>query len=137
MTENTGRPCQAERVTQPITITLEGWTGPWSKDDKDANFKADVAAHAHLDPLSTIGNLSNSIDVPVGSIVHYVLCRWASEGSSGLLELGPRMARRLREPMRAAEQADTDEARLAAYEQVRQMIEWLNVPLDDPDAYPG
>jgi hypothetical protein len=137
VTASIERPCQSDRVTQPITITLAGWTGPWPDDDKDANFKAEIAAHANLDPLSTIGNLSSSIDVPVGSLVHYVLCRWASEGSSGLLELGPRMARRLREPFRAAEQDNTDEARLAAYEQVRQMIEWLNVPLDNPDAYPG
>ena len=136
MTASIGSPCQSEWVTEPTTITLEGWTGPWPDDDKDANFKAEIAAHAHLDPLSTIGNLSHSIDVPVGSIVHYILCRWASEGSSGLLELGPRMARRLREPLREAEEAGTDEARLAAYEQVRQMIEWLNVPLDNPEAYP-
>ena len=73
--------------------------------------------------------------VPVGAIVHYVLCRWASEGSSALLELGPRMTRRLREPFETAEAEDTDEARLAAYEQVRQMIEWLNFPLDNPEVY--
>ena len=72
------------------TLTLAGWTGPWPEDDKDANLKADIAAHAHLDPLSTITNLSTNVDVPVGAIVHYVLCRWASEGSSALLELGPR-----------------------------------------------
>ena len=82
------------------TLTLTGWTGPWPEDDKDANLKADIAAHAHLDPLSTITNLSNNVDVPVGAIVHYVLCRWASEGSSALLELGPRMVRRLQEPSR-------------------------------------
>lgn len=117
------------------TVTLEGWTGPWPDDDKDANFKADIAAHAHLDPLNTIGNLSQSVGVPVGSIVHYVLCRWASEGSSGLLELGPRMTRRLREPFEVAEEAGTDEARLAAYQQVKQMIDWLNVPLDHPEVY--
>ncbi len=117
------------------TLTLAGWTGPWPDDDKDANFKADVAAHAHLDPLSTITNLSNSTGVPVGALVHYVLCRWASEGSSALLELGPRMTRRLREPFVEAEAADTDEARLAAYEQIRQMVEWLNVPLDHPEVY--
>ncbi len=118
------------------TLTLIGWTGPFDDDDKDANFKAEIASHAHLDPLATITNLSNSIDVPVGAIVHYVCARWATEGSSGLLELGPRMARRLREPFRDAEAADSDDARLAAYEQVRQMIEWLNVPLDTPEAYP-
>ena len=119
-----------------ITLTVNGWTGPWPDDDKDANFKAEIAAHAHLDPLATITNLSDNIDVPVGALVHYVLARWATEGSSGLLELGPRMTRRLREPFVVAEEANTDDARLAAYEQVRQIVEWLNVPLDQPDVYP-
>ncbi len=119
-----------------INLTLIGWTGPWPEDDKDANFKADIAAHAHLDPLGTVSTLAESIGVPVGAIVHYVLSRWATEGSSALLELGPRMTRRLREPFSEAEEADTDEARLAAYEQVRQMVEWLNVPLDQPEIYP-
>ena len=117
------------------TLELTGWTGPWPTDDEDANLKADIAAHAHLDPLSTIRALSDSIDVPVGAIVHYVLCRWASEGSGALLELGPRMVRRLQEPFAAAEVADTDDARRAAYEQVRQMVEWLIVPLDRPEVY--
>lgn len=119
-----------------MTLTLTGWTGPWPDDDKDANFKAEIAAHAHLDPLATINTLSESIGVPVGAVVHYVLARWATEGSGGLLELGPRMARRLREPFTVAEAADTEEARRAAYEQVRQMVEWLNVPLDQPEVYP-
>ena len=88
-----------------------------------------------LDPLSTITNLSNNVDVPVGAIVHYVLCRWASEGSNALLELGPRMVRRLQEPFETAEVTDTDEARLAAYEQVRQMVAWLNFPLAHPEVY--
>lgn len=121
---------------EPTTIRLERWTGPWPEDDEDANFKADIAAHAHLDPLSTIEAMSARIDVPVGAIVHYVLARWATEGSSGLLELGPRMARRLREPFLEAEEEGSDEARLAAYEKTRRMVEWLNVPLDHPTVYP-
>jgi hypothetical protein len=123
-------------VTDDSLIRVEGWTGPWTDDDPDANFKTDIAAYAHLDPLSTLGNLAEAIDVPVGSIVHYVLAKWATEGSNGLLELGPRMARRLREPFVAAEAADSDEARLEAYETVRQIVEWLNVPLDQPEVYP-
>jgi len=119
------------------TVTIAGWSGPWPADDPDANFKADIAAYSHLDPLSTITNLSDSIDVPVGAIVHYVLAKWATEGSGGLLELGPRIARRLKEPFDRAEAAATDEARLAAYDQARQMIEWLNLPLDRPDVYPA
>ena len=117
-------------------VQIEGWNGPWPDDDKDANFKADIAAYAPLDPLSTLRNLGDSIDVPVGAIVHYVLAKWATEGSGGLLELGPRMARRLREPFVAAEETNTDEARLEAYETVRQIVEWLNIPLDQPEVYP-
>ncbi len=123
-------------MTDENLLQLEGWIGPWADDDPDANFKADIAAYAALDPLRTIGNLSNSIDVPVGAIVHYILAKWATEGSGGLLELGPRMAKRLREPFVAAEEADTDEARLEAYETARQIVEWLNVPLDQPEIYP-
>ena len=117
------------------TITLEGWRGPWTDDDKDANLKADIALYAHVDPLKTVKGLSDSIDVPVGAIVQYVLARWASEGASGLLELGPTMSRRLQAVCTDAEEGGSDEARLAAYNQLRQMISWLNYPLDHPDVY--
>jgi len=117
------------------TITLEGWRGPWPDDDKDANLKADIALYSHVDPLRTVRGLSQSIDVPVGAIVHYVLARWASEGASGLLEIGPTMSRRLLEVCTDAEAAGSDEARLAAYQQLRQMISWLNYPLDHPEVY--
>lgn len=122
--------------SEPTELRLERWTGPWADDDPDANFKADIATHAGLDPLHTLGNLSRSIDVPVGALVHYVLAKWASEGSAGLLELGPRMARRLQAPVTVAEEADDDDARLAAYHELRQLISWLNVPLDHPEVYP-
>jgi hypothetical protein len=117
------------------TITLEGWRGPWPHDDKDGNLKADIALYAHVDPLRTVRGLSDSIDVPVGAIVHYVLARWASEGASGLLELGPTMSRRLLAVCTDAETDGSDEARLAAYDQLRQMISWLNYPLDHPEVY--
>jgi hypothetical protein len=117
------------------TITLEGWRGPWPDDDKDGNLKADIALYAHVDPLRTVRGLSDSIDVPVGAIVHYVLARWASEGASGLLELGPTMSRRLLAVCTEAETDGSDEARLAAYDRLRQMISWLNYPLDHPEVY--
>ena len=78
-------------------------------------------------------NLADAIDVPVGAVVRYVLARWATEGSGGLLELGPHMARRLWAVCETAESAATDDARLAAYAQLRDMIRWLNLPLDDPE----
>lgn len=116
-------------------VSLDPWTGPWPDDDKDANLKADVALYSKVDPLRTVRGLSESTDIPVGAIVRWVLARWASEGSGGLLELGPTLTRRLQSVWVAAEEAGTDEARLAAYHQLRQMISWLHHPLDHPEVY--
>jgi len=116
-------------------VRFEGWTGPWLDDDPDANFKRDVALYAHVDPLSTLRAMSNAIDVPLGALCQYVLAKWATAGSGGLLELGPTMTRRLAAVCDDAEAADTDAARLAAYAQLRDIISWLRVPLDDPDVY--
>jgi hypothetical protein len=116
-------------------IELQGWDGPWDDDDEDANLKSDVALYSAVDPLRTVGGLSSSTDIPVGAIVHYVLARWASEGASGLLELGPTMTRRLQQVCVDAEESGTDEARLEAFETLRQMISWLHHPLEHPDVY--
>jgi hypothetical protein len=114
------------------TIELVRWTGPWPDDDPDANFKADVALYALLDPLTTIEALSASTGVPVGALVRYVLARWASAGSESLLSAGPSIIERMSATFSDAEQAGTAEARLAAYEVVRQMVAWLRAPLDEP-----
>jgi hypothetical protein len=118
-----------------LVIRLDPWTGPWPPDDKDANLKHDVALYARVDPLRTVRGLSESTNIPEGAIVRWVLARWASEGASGLLELGPTMTRRLNAVCTDAEVADTDEARLAAYHQLRQMLSWLQYPLDNPHVY--
>lgn len=116
-------------------VRLEPWTGPWPDDDPDANFKADVALYALTDPLETIQRLSENLDVPVGALCRYVLAKWATGGSGGLLELGPTMIRRLDAVCQEAEAAGTDAARLVAYEQLGAMVAWLRLPLDQPDAY--
>jgi hypothetical protein len=113
------------------TVALVRWRGPWAEDDPDANFKADLALYANVDPMTTIERLARAIDVPEGAVVHYVLAKWASGGSGGLLELGPTMVHRLWEPVERAERADTNDARLLAYEQLRTMISWLRVPLTE------
>jgi hypothetical protein len=115
------------------SVELRPWTGPWSETDPDANFKADVALYAHVDPMTTVGNLAAAMNLPEGAIVWYVLAKWASAGSGGLLELGPAMVHRLWEPVEQAEADGTDAARLAAYGQLRQMLSWLRLPLVDPD----
>jgi hypothetical protein len=121
--------------TSTSNIDLEPWTGPWDDDDKDANFKADVALYAKVDPLHTVRGLSRSTNVPIGAVVRWVLARWASEGAGGLLELGPTMTRRLEDVCRGADADGSDEAKLAAYAQLRQMISWLHYPLDHPEVY--
>jgi hypothetical protein len=116
-------------------VHLEAWTGPWPDDDRDANLKADVALYSKVDPLRTVRGLSEHTGIPEGAIVRWVLARWASEGASGLLELGPTMTRRLNTVCVDAEMVGTDDARLEAYHQLRQMLSWLQHPLDHPEVY--
>ncbi|MDT9701090.1 DUF6027 family protein [Streptomyces sp. P17] len=117
-------------------VRLRRWKGEWADDDPHANFKSDVVGYGLLEPLDSLHGMSRSLDIPVGALVRYVLARWASGGSGGLLEIGPVMVPRLWEPIAAAERADSDEERLRAYHQLREMIAWLKVPLDDPSVYP-
>ena len=117
------------------SISLTRWEGPWEPDDPDATFKAEVADYCRLDPLVTLDGMSRNLDIPVGALVRYVLARWATAGSGGLLELGPQMVHRLWEPVARAEATGTDDARLAAYDELRGLLSWLKVPLDDPSVY--
>jgi hypothetical protein len=119
------------------TVDLVGWDGPWDEDDPDANFKSDVALYGHVDPMETISNLAAAMGLPEGAVAHYVLAKWASAGSGGLLELGPSMVYRLWAVVARAEEEGTSHARLAAYEQLRQMISWLRLPLLDDGADSG
>jgi uncharacterized protein DUF6027 len=119
------------------TIEIVGWDGPWQRGDPDANFKADVALYSHVDPMATISRLAGALNMPEGAVVHYVLAKWASAGSGGLLELGPTMVHRLWAPVEEAEERGTDAARLEAYDQLRQMISWLRLPLVDDSEESG
>jgi hypothetical protein len=116
-------------TAKPRTLELAGWDGTWDPDDPDANFKADVAIYSHVDPMTTIDNLAAAMEMPEGAVVHYVLAKWASAGSGGLLELGPTMVHRLWAVVEEAEKTGSTAARLEAYEQLRQMISWLRLPL--------
>jgi Family of unknown function (DUF6027) len=115
-------------------LVLERWTGPWADDDPDANFKAEVAAYTLADPLETLRGLSAATAVPVGALARYVLARWATAGSEGLLQVGGSTVERMWQRCEAAEAVGTDEARLAAYHQLRPMLSWLRAPLHDEGA---
>lgn len=117
-------------------VRLERWLGPPAPGDPNANFKADVALHAPLEPMDTLRVLAEVVDLPVGAVVRYVLARYTTGGSAGLLEVGPSMVHQLWEPIARAEEADDDAGRLAAYGQLRQMISWLRAPLVDPEGVP-
>ena len=117
------------------TVSLVRWSGPWDSDDPDANFKEEVAAYGLLEPLDTITQLSESLDIPVGALVRYVLAKWATGGSEGMLHIGGTSVQRMHNACQAAESEDTDEARLRAYEELREMVRWLHLPIEDPTIY--
>ena len=110
-------------------MDLPRYTGPWDDDDRDANFKAQVAEYTRNDPWPTIQALSRNTGIPEGSLVRYVLVRWTAEGSEALLALGPRLVEQLWDITEQAEAADSDDARLAAYAKLRNMLSWLRAPL--------
>jgi hypothetical protein len=134
-----GHPCQpvpsrsyGGRPMDDHTVQLTRYTDAWDPDDPHANFKAAVAEWTVQDPLETMAGLSAATGIPVGALVRYVLVRWATEGSETLLDLGPRTVERLWAVVAAASAAGTDQARLAAFEQLAQMLSWLRAPLDPP-----
>ena len=118
-------PSDAEGPDGPDVVVLERWTGPVAGDDPQANFKREVAAGAMVDPLPTLRNLAAFVGLPVGAVCRHALVQWTSAGSDALLEIGPTWVRRLGEPVARAEAAGTDEARLAAYDELRGLLGWL------------
>jgi hypothetical protein len=117
-------------VDEP-TVELARWDGRWAADDPFAGLKADVVAYGHLDPLETLRGLSRASGVPVGALARYVLARWASGGSEALLELGASGVDHLARAIVEAEREGTDDARLAAYGTVREVVSWLRAGLED------
>ncbi len=111
-------------------IALSIYEGPWSPDDKDANFKQEVAQYSHVDPMPTLDTMSKNLNIPAGALVRYILVRWATSGSAGLLDIGPTVVRQMGDVVGQAESVGTDEAFLDAYHRLAQIISWLQVPLD-------
>ena len=115
-------------------VTLEVFDWHWDETDRDANFKQEVATYAREDPMSTIETMSRNKNIPVGALVRYILVRWAASGSAALLEIGPRVVRQMAEIVEQAESVGTEQERLAAYDKLRQIVSWPNVPLGDNES---
>ncbi|MDY7105876.1 MAG: DUF6027 family protein [Actinomycetota bacterium] len=128
----TGRHADGRPATDEPVVRLERWVGPWPDDDRDAAFKAEVAASMVLDPLATLRGLSEYSGIPVGALARFVLARYATTGSEGLLHLGSATVERMWARCEEAEAAGTDEARIEAYRTLAGMISWLRVPLQAP-----
>lgn len=118
-------------INNPITLEQFIWDS--DPTDKDNNFKNDVALYTQEDPLPTVKRLSQSLDIPMGSIVRYVLCKWAMSGSESLLDVGPDMVKKISDIFDLAESVGTDKEKLKAYGSVKEIMSWMKVPLDDPN----
>jgi hypothetical protein len=54
-------------------------------------FARQAEATLVVDPLPTFRTLSSATGVPVDTLVHYALVRWASAGAEALLAVEPRV----------------------------------------------
>ena len=106
-------------------VELAPYHGTWPADDRNANFKAEVACYTAADPLPTLENLSRGTGIPVGCLVRYILVKWAASGSEALMAMGPIVLQQMQQQVDAAEAEGTEEARLRAYEALRQIVGWL------------
>jgi len=119
------------------TITLEPYTATWSDDDPDAGFRMMVAEYSALDGLATLEVLARNKNIPTGAVIAFIVGHYSASGSATLLEIGPRVIGQMDSIVHGAESANTDEARISAYESLKAIVSWLKVPLEDPDWRPG
>jgi hypothetical protein len=81
-------------------------------------FAAQADASLAVDPMPTFATLSEVTGVPVETLVHYALVRWASAGAEALLAVEPRV---LRELIAARERED--------WTAVAGIVDWLEAGL--------
>jgi len=105
--------------------------------DAHANFRAEVACYTAADPYPTIKNLSDLTGIPVEQLIRYVLVKYAASASDALLSMDPIVFRQMRDHIARAEQEGTSEAKVAAYEALRQMVSWLGMPVEEIPTNPA
>ncbi len=112
------------------TVRLEIYKDQIDDKDPDANFKRDVALYSRIDPMPTLQGMSRNLGLPVGVIARYVLVKWATSGSEGVMELGPRVLKQMAEIVAEAEESGKVGAKTAAYEKLSGMVSWLETIWD-------
>lgn len=108
-------------------MQLTPYTDSWEEDDPHANFKEDVAHYTVADPLPTIEGLSQNTGIPVPALIRYVLVKYAASNADALLAMGPLVINQMEEHISTAEADGTDQARLKAYDALREVVSWLVV----------
>jgi hypothetical protein len=78
--------------------------------------------------MPTIRNLSAATGIPVDSLIRYVLVKYAASGSEALLAMDPIAFRQMREHVHKAEADGGNEAKLRAYQALKEMMDWLAAP---------
>jgi hypothetical protein len=112
-------------------MELYAYEDTWEDKDSHANFKAEVAAYTVADPLPTLENLSRDTGIPVPCLIRYVLVKYATSGAGALLSMTPIVFQQMEQQIERAEAAGSNEARLRAYDALRQIIAWLNTGNDE------
>ncbi len=108
-------------------MELHPYEASWAADDPHANFKEEVALYSVADPLPTLENLSQDTGIPVPALIRYILIKYTASGSDAVLAMTPYALRQMQAHIEQAETQNTSEARLAAYEALHQMINWLAI----------
>ena len=115
-------------MEHPI-IELQPFSDQFDDSDSDATFKREVTFYAAIDPMPTLEAMSEQMEIPVGSLARYVLARWATSGSEGIMEIGPRVIHQMAEIVTESEAEDSSEARLQAYEKLMPIVIWLSASI--------
>ena len=115
-------------MEHPI-VELQPFSGQFDDSDSDATFKREVTFYSAIDPMPTLEAMSEQMDIPIGALARYVLARWATSGSEGIMEIGPRVIHQMAEIVGESEAQDSQAARLQAYEKIMSIILWLSKSL--------
>src|SRR5688572_7881413 len=112
-------------------MQLYPYTDSWKEDDPHANFKSDVAHYTIVDPLPTIEGLSQYTSIPVPSLIRYILVKYATSNADALLAMGPLVLHQMEQHIATAETENSDQARLKAYDSLKQIVSWLRAGMGE------
>lgn len=112
-------------------MQLYPYTDSWDEHDAHANFKAEVAHYTVVDPMPTIEGLSQNTGIPAPCLIRYILVKYAASNADALLAMGPLVLHQMEQLIATAEAENSDQARLKAYDALRQIVSWLRAGMEE------